>query len=100
MIVEGVQNSIVIKLAQIPQVGDCVSFVPVNIDALLGYAPNSVLPVSGLEPSVIPTPVLYKSDWPKIAPVLKAGETLTYSGGEYRADHPLTALTADDGTVQ
>lgn len=32
--------------------------------------------------------VRYFAKWPTNPPILKAGETLTYSGGEYRADHP------------
>lgn len=99
MITETVQGSIVVKRAIVPQVGDCVSFVPQDINVLLGFAPNSILPVTGVEPSVVPTPVLYKSDWPQIAPVLKAGETLTFSGGEYRADHPFTTVVDENGTV-
>jgi len=100
MITESLQNTLVVKRAVVPQVGDCVSFVPPAIDALLGFAPNAILPVTGVEPSVAPTPVLYKSDWPKVVPVLKAGETLTFSGGEYRADHPFSTLVDDDGSVQ
>lgn len=32
--------------------------------------------------------VRYTAVWPTEPPVLKAGETLTYAGGEHRADHP------------
>ncbi len=32
--------------------------------------------------------VRYFAGWPANPPILKAGETLTFSGGEYRADHP------------
>ncbi|MFT5144637.1 MAG: hypothetical protein ACI84D_003274, partial [Thalassolituus oleivorans] len=32
--------------------------------------------------------VEYPSVWPNDVPVLKAGETLTYAGGEFRADNP------------
>ena len=32
--------------------------------------------------------VRYNTKWPDEVPVLKAGETLTFAGGEYRADHP------------
>ena len=46
----------------------------------------------------LPTKILYKSDWPKIAPVLKAGETLTYSGGEYRTDRP--TIVVEGETIQ
>ncbi len=33
-------------------------------------------------------PVQYIARWPANPPILKAGETLTYAGGEYRADNP------------
>ncbi len=36
----------------------------------------------------VPVEVNYTVTWPDDAPVLKAGETLTFSGGEYKADHP------------
>ena len=59
------------------QVGASVAFLPPDLTA------NKLLP----------TKILYKSDWPRIAPTLKAGETITYSGGEYRADHPTTVMS-------
>jgi hypothetical protein len=34
------------------------------------------------------TPVRYRAFWPTNPPILKAGETLTFAGGEYRADNP------------
>lgn len=34
------------------------------------------------------TNVNYTASWPEVLPVLKAGETLTFAGGEYKADHP------------
>jgi hypothetical protein len=33
-------------------------------------------------------PVQYRARWPENPPIMKAGETLTYAGGEYRADNP------------
>ena len=63
-----------------PQVGASVAFMP---------------PAAA---STEPKKVLYKSDWPRIAPMLKAGETLTYSGGEYRADHPTIVVPTADGS--
>ncbi len=36
----------------------------------------------------LPMRIDYPTTWPEDVPILKAGETLTYSGGEYRADHP------------
>lgn len=35
-----------------------------------------------------PLKVSFTADWPANTPVLKAGETLTFSGGEYKADNP------------
>lgn len=64
--------------------GDRLPFLP---SALTRLAPTNDLP----------TKILYKSDWPAIAPVLKAGETLTYSGGEYRQDH--STIVVDGKTV-
>jgi len=60
----------------LPQVGDSVAFLP-------AYVTDD--PKSQFD-SHLPTPLLYKSDWPENAPVLKAGETLTFSGGEFAAD--------------
>tara|TARA_R110002072_G_scaffold13481_3_gene57024 strand:- start:105700 stop:114426 length:8727 start_codon:yes stop_codon:yes gene_type:complete len=37
-----------------------------------------------------PGPVRFDTAWPETVPILKAGETLTYAGGEYKADHPTT----------
>jgi hypothetical protein len=65
-----------------PQVGASVAFLPPNLNA----------------DKLSPTKILYKADWPTIAPVLKAGETLTYSGGEYRTDHP--TLVVEGETIQ
>ena len=64
-----------------PQVGASVAFLPPNLNT----------------DKLVPTRVLYKSEWPRIAPVLKAGETLTYSGGEYRADHPTKVVPKENG---
>ncbi|MBL9135673.1 MAG: hypothetical protein JNK85_07390 [Verrucomicrobiales bacterium] len=35
-----------------------------------------------------PLPILYSTEWPTNPPVLKVGETLTYAGGENKADNP------------
>jgi hypothetical protein len=35
-----------------------------------------------------PQQIRYDSTWPDAVPILKVGETLTFSGGEYRKDHP------------
>ncbi|MEI7729603.1 MAG: PA14 domain-containing protein [Verrucomicrobiota bacterium] len=44
--------------------------------------------------------VKYNTKWPAITPVLKVGETLTFSGGEVRADSPTTQIINDQGQVQ
>lgn len=56
---------------------------------------NSPLRIAGLllstnaSTTVLPTPaVRYTATWPEPLPVLKAGETLTFAGGEYKADYP------------
>ena len=41
----------------------------------------------GLYSSTI-NPVTYSAKWPEVLPVLKVGETLTFAGGEFRADNP------------
>ena len=62
-----------------PSIGDSVPFLPSN-------------PKVQSTSSNAPTKIVYKSEWPENPPVLKAGETLTFSGGEYRADNPTTIL--------
>jgi hypothetical protein len=87
------------KRAAFPNTGDSVSFMPANIGLLRGLANGSL--VTGVaETNARPNRILYKSDWPKVAPVLKAGETLTFSGGEYRQDNPTMPVVGADGTVQ
>ncbi|MBT4817356.1 MAG: hypothetical protein HON70_16755, partial [Lentisphaerae bacterium] len=43
-----------------------------------------------------PVPVTYTSVWPDDIATLKVGETLTYSGGEFRADHPVSRNSFGD----
>jgi hypothetical protein len=96
-----VENQVVVHKATVPQTGDCVSFLPEDIQALLAKAPESNLTLSqSLTNHVNPTRVLFKSDWPDNPPLLKSGETLTFSGGEYHSDHPLRAIVNGDGEVQ
>lgn len=87
------------KRAAFPNTGDSVSFMPTNI-ALLRGLPNGSLVGAAVESSERPNRILYKSDWPSIAPVLKAGETLTFSGGEYRQDHPTMSVLDSNGDLQ
>ncbi len=87
------------RLAAVPNVGDSISFMPENIASLRNVTPGS--PVSaGVEERARPNKILYKSDWPSVAPILKAGETLTFSGGEYRQDNPNTLVLDANGNVQ
>jgi len=87
------------KITAVPNVGDSLAFLPDDIHEFENY------PVGGsvdgvLERDSAPTEILYKSDWPAVAPTLKAGETLTFSGGEYRADHPTTLTLDQDNRLQ
>jgi hypothetical protein len=68
---------------KVPLTGDSVSFLPEAV-----RAPQSAQFLS----AHLPTKVIYKSEWPENPAVLKAGETLTFSGGEYRADHPTKTI--------
>lgn len=68
---------------KVPGTGDSVSFLPELV-----RAPNTAQALG----SHLPTKVIYKSEWPENPAVLKAGETLTFSGGEYRADHPTKTI--------
>ncbi len=67
-------------------VGDCIPLLPA-----LNYAsvPQS-LGVFDANLIVRSTPVNihYDTAWPTNLPVLKVGETLTYAGGEFKADNP------------
>ena len=63
-----------------PQISASVAFLPPNLNT----------------DKLKPTRILYFSEWPRIAPTLKAGETLTYSGGENRADNPTSIVPTKD----
>jgi hypothetical protein len=72
------------------------SAATLNLGDRLPFLPTSL---TLMQPATnLPTKILYKSDWPSIAPVLKSGETITYSGGEYRTDHP--TMVVDGETIQ
>jgi len=75
---------------QVPGTGDAVAFLPVAV--------KSPADANDL-PQHLPTPVIYKSEWPDNPAILKAGETLTFSGGEYHADHP-TGTLVKNGVAQ
>ena len=73
----------------VPSIGDSVPFLPSD-PKLKNISTNA------------PIKIVYKSEWPENPPVLKAGETLTFSGGEYRADNPTTILVenGESSTVE
>ncbi len=74
----------------VPGTGDSVAFLPAAVKTTATGA--------NLQQH-LPTKVIYKSEWPENPAVLKAGETLTFSGGEYRADHP-TGTVVHNGVAQ
>ena len=78
---------------KVPGVGDSVAFLPTSV---------KTAPTASTLASHLPTRVIYKSEWPDNPAVLKAGETLTFSGGEFRADKPTQVIVKDGvaSTVQ
>ena len=70
----------------IPELGGAIPFLPTD------HTSNDVKKAA-------PQPILYKSEWPDSAPVLKAGETLTFSGGEFKADNPTLKAVNSDGEL-
>ena len=87
------------KRAAFPNTGDSVAFMPNEIALLRNLLPGSSVD-EAIETNAVPNKILYKSDWPAVAPVLKAGETLTFSGGEYRQDKPNSLVVDQNGDVQ
>lgn len=81
-----IASSTTLKDAAVPTLGGAISFLP---DDVTGSTYNDVAP----------QPILYKSEWPDTAPILKAGETLTFAGGEFRADNPTTETTNSNGEL-
>ncbi len=67
-------------------IGDCVAWLP---DAGTDIE-RVAFDIDYTLPSAIPKAqeVAYSTVWPTDAPILKAGETLTFAGGEYAADNP------------
>jgi hypothetical protein len=78
---------------KVPGVGDSVAFLPTSV---------KIAPTASTLQFHLPTRVIYKSEWPDNPAVLKAGETLTFSGGEFRADKPTQVIVKDGvaSTVQ
>ena len=93
---QSIEGDAVVRRAAVPQTGDCVAFVPDDAGKLLAKQPGDrVESGSEVVTKSRPIRVLYKSDWPKNVPVLKAGETLTFAGGEYRADKPFSQVDGE-----
>jgi len=85
--------------AEVPMVGNSLSFLPASVSNLLSSSSGDVV-TSAVVNDNKPAQILYKSEWPDVVPVLKAGETLTFSGGEYRADHPTSLRIGEDGELE
>ena len=85
--------------AFVPMVGNSLAFLPENIASLRALSDGNTVS-DDINDENVPVEILYKSDWPAIAPILKAGETLTFSGGEYRADHPTSLVLNDEGELE
>lgn len=101
MVTETLSSGIVKYWATVPQTGDPVSFVPANIQSLLAKTPSAeIADLGSIQGNINPKRILFKSDWPENAPVLKAGETLTFAGGEYRSDNPFRTVSTGDGGVK
>ena len=82
--------------AKQPELGGALAFLPNDYDSNISTETNGV---DDAVSKVAPQLILYKSDWPDSAPVLKAGETLTFSGGEFRADNPTQKAVNSDGEL-
>lgn len=114
---EGALNTAVVKLGSSlkqPLTGDAVAFLPSNVRGPLNAVPS--LSTDSTAGAIInatfeavyapqlsehlPTKILYHSSWPENPPILKAGETLTFSGGEYRSDHPTKVIVKSNGTAE
>lgn len=65
--------------------GDCIPFLPA-LDVAAGNL--GVFDADSGRVRTEPTAVLFETRWPQDVPVLKAGETLTFAGGEYKQDNP------------
>jgi hypothetical protein len=75
---------------------DCVAFLTRPAGATYLTKPYATV-VGDFEN---PQPVRYSVNWPDEVPVLKVGETMTYAGGEFRADNPFTEVPDGDGGVR
>ncbi|MGJ8649123.1 MAG: hypothetical protein ACSHX4_02075 [Opitutaceae bacterium] len=68
--------------------GECVAWLP-DPDDLETISRSSFVEIDYTNPNQQPDAqdVSYTSVWPLDSPILKVGETLTFSGGEYAADN-------------
>ncbi len=93
---QAITGAATMREAVVPQTGDCVAFLPADLaDLLLKSEGDLVDPGSDVVENARPVDVLYKSDWPRNVPVLKAGETLTFAGGEFKADFPFRTVDGE-----
>jgi len=68
------------------QVGDCVTWLPDNTAARDRAAFDITYTLPDQTP--LAQEILYLTEWPVDAAILKVGETLTFAGGENKADNP------------
>lgn len=81
-------------------VGDCLAFLP-NLRATGNTTFSDHKPTSiSRDNNNIPQPITYESEWPENTPVLRVGETLTFAGGEYKADNPTVLVPDGEGGVR
>lgn len=66
-------------------VGDCVAWLPTTTTAR--YAEEFAIAYGSPGSTPLAQAVNYTTAWPTDAAVMKVGETLTFSGGEYAADN-------------
>jgi len=69
------------------QTGDCVPWLP-KLNPTGGQLGVFDSDAADFRVRTEPVEVNYATRWPENSPVLKVGETLTFAGGEYKADRP------------
>ncbi|HUF64159.1 MAG TPA: PA14 domain-containing protein [Verrucomicrobiales bacterium] len=81
-------------------VGDCLPFLP-NFSATGETSfPNHKPTAITRDSNDVPQPITYQSEWPVNTPVLKVGETVTFAGGEFKADNPSVLVPDGEGGVR
>ncbi|MGK0188775.1 MAG: hypothetical protein ACI9R3_004589 [Verrucomicrobiales bacterium] len=82
------------------QVGDCLAFLP-NLPATGETTYSTHKPTAIVrDNNNIPQSITYASEWPENTPVLRVGETLTFAGGEFKADNPSVPVPDGNGGVR